>query len=143
MERPPRPRGRPLLDNAMLVRIAVAGGFSAFAALAILVVHPGTFEHARWVALTTLVLAQAVRAYANRSLRQPVIGLRANGFLAGVCLVVIVVQAAIPYIPQIADAFRASPLSPIEWSIAGLVALAPAVVAEAIRARGRTLEWVA
>ena len=48
------------------------------AALLILLVHPGGFEHARWMALTTLVVAQAVRAYANRSLRQPVISLRPN-----------------------------------------------------------------
>jgi len=143
MARPPRPRGRPLLDNAILVRTAVAGGFSAVAALAILLVHPGTFEHARWVALTTLVLAQAVRAYANRSLRRPVLGLRANGFLAVVCLIVIAVQAAIPYLSPLADAFRASPLSPAEWSIAALVALAPAVVAEVTRARSGRLDWVA
>ena len=143
MKRPPRPRARPLLDNAILVRIAVAGGFSAGAALVILLVHPGTFEHARWVALTTLVVAQAVRAYANRSLRQPVVGLRMNGFLAAVCLIVIVAQAAIPFIPPLAEAFRASPLSPTEWSIAGLVAIAPAVVAEVIRARSGRLDWVA
>jgi P-type Ca2+ transporter type 2C len=143
MARPPRPRSRPLLDNAILVRIAVAGGFSAVAALAILLAHPGPFEHARWVAVTMLVVAQAVRAYANRSLRQPVFGLAANRFLAVVCVIVIAAQAAIPFVPPLADAFRATPLSAVEWLIAGLVALTPAVVAEVIRARSGKLDWVA
>ena len=143
MSRPPRPRDTPLLDDEILVRVAVAGGFSAAAALAILLVHPGTFEHARWVALTTLVLAQAVRAYANRSLRQPVLTLPTNGFLAAVCVITVAVQLAIPFVPPLARAFRASPLSPAEWLIAALVALAPAIVAEIVRSRGRGIDWVA
>jgi len=143
MSRPPRPRDTPLLDDEILVRVAVAGGFSAAAALAILLVHPGTFEHARWVALTALVLAQAVRAYANRSLRQPVLTLPTNGFLAAVCVITVAVQLAIPFVPPLARAFRASPLSPAEWLIAALVALAPAIVAEIVRSRGRGIDWVA
>lgn len=143
MSRPPRPRDRPLLDTPILVRIAISGGFSAVAALAILLVHPGELEHVRWMALTTLVLAQAVRAYANRSLRQPVLGLRPNTFLASVCVLVVLAQAAIPFVAPLAGAFRASPLSPVEWLIAGLVALAPATVAELIRWRRGDVDWVA
>ena len=143
MARPPRPRERPLRDDAILVRIAVAGGFSASAALAIVLALPGTFEHVRWVALTTLVVAQAVRAYANRSLRQPVLGLRPNGLLAAVCVIVVLAQVAIPFVPPLAGAFRASPLSPGEWLIAGLVALTPAIVAELTRWRRGDIDWVA
>ena len=69
MARPPRPRDRPLLDSPLLTRISFAGGFSAVAALVLMLVTRGRLEHARWLAYTTLVLAQAVRAYANRSLR--------------------------------------------------------------------------
>jgi Ca2+-transporting ATPase len=143
MSRPPRPRNRPLLDNAIFVRIAVAGGFSAVAALAIVLLHPGGFEHARWVAMTTLVVAQAVRAYANRSLRQPVLSLRPNRFLATVCVIVVLAQVAIPYVPPLADAFRASPLSATEWLTAGLVALAPATVGELVRWGRGDIDWVA
>jgi hypothetical protein len=51
------------------------------------------------------------------------------------------VQAAIPYIPPLADAFRASPLSATEWAAIAVIALTPAALAEVMRRRGRT--WVA
>jgi Ca2+-transporting ATPase len=143
MERRPRPRAVPLLDRGMLVRVAGAGGASAVGAFLLLVTSPGPFEHARWLAFTTLVVAQAVRAYANRSLSHPVSRLRGNLFLAIACLVVVGIQAAIPFVPFLADAFRAVPLSAGEWILVAIIALAPAVVAELIRSRGSTLAWVA
>jgi Ca2+-transporting ATPase len=142
MERPPRPRSRPLLDAALLLRIAVAGGFSAAAALALVLTHDGSEDHVRWLAFTALVVAQVVRAYANRSLTRPVISLRPNGVLLVACLVVILVQAVIPMVPPLAAAFRATPLDLTDWALVAAIALAPAVVAEVIRATtGR--EWVA
>jgi Ca2+-transporting ATPase len=142
MDQPPRPRGRPLLTSSLLARISVAGGFSAVAALVVTLTHEGTPEHVRWVAYTTLVMAQVVRAYANRSLTRPVATLRPNLLLAAACLLVVAVQVAIPYIPPFAEAFRATPLDPSDWAIVALIALAPAIVAELVRAvTGR--EWVA
>ena len=143
MTRPPRPRDRPLLDRGILGGIVGAGGFSAVGALVILLVHPGPFEHARWLAFTTLVLAQAVRAYANRSLEWPISRLPTNAFLAIVGLVVVLVQAAIPAVPPLAEAFRATPLSAEEWAVAALVALVPAAVAELVRSRSGRVAWVA
>ena len=143
MERRPRPRALPLLDRGILVRLTGAGGFSAVGAFVLLVTHPGTFEHARWLAFTTLVVAQAVRAYANRSLSHPVHRLHGNLFLAIACLVVVGIQAAIPFVPLLADAFRAVPLSAGEWILVVVIALAPAAVAELIRSRGSTTAWVA
>ena len=143
MERPPRPRALPLLDRGTLLRLTGAGSFSAGAAFLLLVTHPGDFEHARWVAFTTLVVAQAVRAYANRSLTHPVYRLGGNFFLAIACLSVVGVQAAIPFIPFLADAFRAVPLSASEWLLVAAVAVAPAVVAEVVRSRGSRVAWVA
>jgi Ca2+-transporting ATPase len=142
MTRPPRPRGRPLLTSALLARIAVAGGFSAVAALVLMLSQPGAPDHVRWLAYTALVMAQVVRAYANRSLTRPVLTLPANGLLAAMCVLVAMVHVAIPYVPPLAEAFRATPLGPTEWLLVGLVALAPAVVAEVVKAvSGR--EWVA
>jgi Ca2+-transporting ATPase len=143
MERRPRPRTLPLLDQGILMRIAGAGAFSAGAAFLLLVAHPGGFEHARWMAFTTLVVAQAVRAYANRSLSQPVHRLGGNLFLAIACLAAVVIQAAIPFVPPLAAAFRAIPLSATEWLLVGAIALAPAVVAELVRTRSSRLAWVA
>jgi len=142
MERAPRPRDRPLLPASLLARIAGAGGFSAVAAFLVLALGDGPPAQVRWLAFTMLVIGQAVRAYANRSLSRPVLSLPANGFLAAAAIVVIVVQAAIPLIPPLADAFRATPLGATDWLLVAVVSLAPAVLAELIRWRtGR--DWVA
>jgi Ca2+-transporting ATPase len=142
MARPPRPRDRPLLPASLLARIAGAGSFSAVAAFLVLVLHDGPPEYVRWLAFTVLVVGQAIRAYANRSLGRPVLSLRPNGFLAAAAIIVIVVQAVIPLIPPLADAFRAVPLAPSDWLLVAAVGLAPAALAELIRSRiGR--DWVA
>ncbi|MEX1170186.1 MAG: HAD-IC family P-type ATPase, partial [Chloroflexota bacterium] len=66
MRRPPRKQREPLLTTGIIGRIGLAGGFSAVAALLVMVTHPGGDDHARWLAYTILVCSQAVRAYANR-----------------------------------------------------------------------------
>ena len=142
MRRPPRPVARPLLTTGLLSRISLAGGFSAVAALALLVAQPGGAATAQWLAYTTLVCAQAVRAYANRSLTEPLSRLGMNGLLLGACLMVVGIQAAIPLVPPLADAFRAVPLGLEEWALVAAIALGPAVLAELVR-RGRRLTWVA
>ncbi|HEX4898228.1 MAG TPA: HAD-IC family P-type ATPase [Candidatus Limnocylindrales bacterium] len=142
MSRPPRTYGAPLLGTGILVRIALAGGFTAVAALWLMVNHPGDDEHVRWLAYTALVCGQVVRAYANRSLRIPVLRIGRNGFLLAGAAIVVVIQLAIPFVPGVSEAFRASPLDLEEWLLVAIVALAPAVAAEAIRFTGRTV-WVA
>jgi len=141
MRRPPRPRDEPLLTNALLGRIVLAGGFTALATLAVVELTTVAEDHVRWFAYTALVVAQVVRAYANRSLGISVLRLRANWFLAATCVAVIAVQVALPHIPPLADAFRASPLDAAEWGVVAAIALLPAVAAEAIRRLGHT--WVA
>jgi Ca2+-transporting ATPase len=142
MRRPPRPPGRPLLTQRLLAGIALAGGLSAVGALLLLVSTDVGLAHQRWVAFTALVLAQAVRANANRSLTKPTWTFPINPLLAGAAFVVAVIQVLIPFVPPLADAFRASPLSPVEWLLAIGVALLPWGVAEAVRYR-RGLAWVA
>jgi Ca2+-transporting ATPase len=141
MRRPPRPRTRPLLDRGILVGVVLAGGFTAFAALTLMLAAGSDESHARWVAFTALAIGQVIRAYGNRSLTVPVQRLPVNGFLAIAVLVVIVTQAAIPYLPALADAFRATPLSAQEWAVVAFVALAPAVLAQVMRSLGR--RWIA
>jgi len=140
MLRPPRPRGRPLLDRSILAGIGRAGSFTALAALALMLSTPHA-DHARWLAFTALAVGQAVRAYANRSLSSPVHRLPANAFLLLAVGVVIAVQVAIPYVPLLAGAFRAVPLDVMEWALVGVVALLPAGIAELARMRRR--QWVA
>ncbi|HEX5579402.1 MAG TPA: HAD-IC family P-type ATPase, partial [Candidatus Limnocylindria bacterium] len=141
MQRPPRPRTQPLIDRGILIGIGLAGGFTAVAALAVILLAGGGLDHARWVAFTALVVGQVVRAYANRSLTVPVHRLSTNGFLALAAVVAVVVQLAIPDIAPLADAFRATPLSPAEWVVVAVVALAPALVAQLARLAGH--RWIA
>jgi Ca2+-transporting ATPase len=141
MRRPPRPRTQPLLDRGILAGVTLAGGFSAVAALVLMHVVGGGLDHARWVAFTALAVGQVVRAYANRSLLIPVQRLPVNSFLAIAVVLVIAAQAAIPHLAPLAEAFRATPLSPGEWALVASVALAPAVTAQVARALGR--RWIA
>ncbi|HJW22344.1 MAG TPA: HAD-IC family P-type ATPase [Candidatus Limnocylindrales bacterium] len=144
MTRPPRHAGEPLLPNRILLGIAGAGGFTAAAALVAMLVHGGAFDHASWLAYTVLVASQCVRAYANRSVRQPVHRLGRNGFLLLACLAALVIQAAIPYIPPLADAFRATPLDALDWLVVAIVALLPAALAEVVRTvRRGSVAWIA
>jgi P-type Ca2+ transporter type 2C len=142
MQRPPRPRTKPLLDWAILARIGLAGGFSAFAALWLLETHAGTFEHVRWIAYTALVVSQVVRANANRSLAYPVLLRRPNLLLLAGGILCIVVQVAIPFVPAVRDAFEATQMDAFDWLLVAVIALAPALFAEIYRAV-RHRPWVA
>ncbi len=142
MLRPPRPRRRPLLDNGILLRIAGAGGFSAVAALVLVEQHVGSFEHARWLAYTALVVGQVVRANFNRSLRYPVLLTRPNRLLLAGGILCVAIQIAIPYVPALSDAFAATPLDAADWLLVAIVAILPAALAELYRAIRREI-WVA
>jgi len=142
MRRPPRRRGEPLLTSGVLGRIVVAGGFSAVAALFVMVTHPGSADHARWLAYTVLVASQAVRAYANRSIREPISRLPINWFLLMAGIAVIAIQVVIPSVPPLAEAFRATALDMSDWALVAAIALVPAILAQVVRGvTGRT--WIA
>ena len=113
------------------------------AALAILLWMPGEPEHVRWVAYSTLVVAQAVRALANRALTVPVRRLRLNRVLVAAAGFAVAFQLVIPAIPFLADAFRASPLTALDLAVVGAVALVPALVAEVARTVRVGRAWVA
>ncbi len=142
MRRPPRPRGVPLLTRSLLVRISLAGGATALATLGLVMWQGGGDDHARWLAFNALVLGQLVRAYSNRSLVHPVTKLAPNRFLAVACIGAALVQLAIPLVPPLAEAFRATPLDTFEIVAIALIALAPALAADLIRRR-RASTWVA
>jgi Ca2+-transporting ATPase len=144
MQRPPRHAANPLLTNEILVKMVAAGSFSAIAALVLMLNHGGGFEHAAWFAYTALVVGQCVRAYWNRSVREPIRHLGRNGFLLGACLVAVTIQVVIPYVPPLADAFRATPLDVADWLLVAVVAFVPALTAEIARLSGRGQRiWVA
>ena len=143
MRRAPRDREVPLLTTPLLGKITAAGSFSLFGALALMSWHPGGFEHARWLAFTALVVAQAVRAYANRSLTLPLQDLPRNTFLATASVLVIAIQALIPVVPGLSEAFHATPLDALDWALVRSSRSRPALLAWAVRARRRGIVWVA
>jgi Ca2+-transporting ATPase len=144
MARPPRHAEEPLLSNRILGGIAGAGSFTAIAALAVMLSHGGGFDHAAWLAFTALVVSQCVRAYWNRSVRQPIHRLAGNRLLLGACVAAVAIQVAIPYVPPLAEAFRATPLDLVDWLLVAIVAAIPAAAAEIARWRGRGRSvWVA
>jgi len=144
MTRAPRSATAPLLTNRILGGIVGAGSFTAIAALVVMLTYVGSFEHGAWLAYTVLVVGQCVRAYWNRSVREPIHRLGRNGFLLAVCLAAVAIQFVIPYVPILAESFRAVPLDVGEWVVVAIVAFIPAVAAEVVRTlgRGRVL-WVA
>jgi len=145
MARPPRRAGAPLLDQRLLGRITLVGSFSAVAALWLiggLGPLAGGFQHDRWLAYTALVCAQAVRAYSNRSLTTSIRRLGPNWFLLGACLAAVAIQALIPIVPALAEAFDAVPLDARDWALVAGIAVAPALLAEVVRSAGRG-RWVA
>ena len=129
MTQPPLPRGQPLIDQALLVGIAsrrIQCGRRAHARAR----GHGLGGACRLAGIHDPRCRQLVRANANRSLRTVSIGLGPNAVLLGMGVTWLVLQAAIPYIPPLAEAFRATPLSMTEWLLVAAVALGPAVVAE-------------
>jgi Ca2+-transporting ATPase len=144
MKRPPRHADQPLLTNGILAKIVAAGSFTAIAALVLMLTHGGGFEHASWLAYTALVVGQSVRAYWNRSVREPIHRLGRNGFLLAACVAAVAIQVLIPFVPPLAAAFRATPLDLVDWLLVVVIAVAPAAVVEIGRMRGRgQAVWVA
>jgi Ca2+-transporting ATPase len=141
MKRPPRPRNVPLLTRGILLRVAFAGGVTALASLG-LMIWAGGGDEGRWLAFNALVFGQLVRAYANRSLDTPVSSLGANRFLLIACIVMGLVQLAIPYVGPLAETFRATPLEPTELVLIAIIAAVPAIAADIVRRLTRSV-WVA
>lgn len=141
MRRPPRNPSAPLLSAPILFNISVVGAFTAIAAAVVMLVHDGDFAYRSWLAYSILVVSQCVRAYWNRSCRWPLRSIRANRLLLAACTFAIGAQVVIPFVPPLATAFRATPLHGVDWLIVGAIALAPALVADALRTirRGKTI----
>jgi magnesium-transporting ATPase (P-type) len=129
------------LTRGILLRVAFAGSVTAIASLG-LMIWAGGGDEGRWLAFNALVLGQLVRAYANRSLDRPVSSLGANRFLLIACVVMGLIQLAIPYIGPLAETFRATPLEPTELALIAVIAIVPAIVADLVRRLTRSV-WVA
>ena len=142
MRRAPRPRGVPLLTNGLLARIVVAGELQRDRRVGRDGDAPG---HRRARALAGL--HEPGRRAGGPRQRQPKRPradppAAVNWFLLAAAIIVIVIQAIIPFVPFLATIFHATPLDLGDWAIVAVIALLPAILAETIRTlTGRT--WVA
>ena len=133
MERRPRKRSDPVIDNRMWGGIAVVGLTMALATLAMLdlALPGGLYEGqgdlatARTGAFTVLVLAQLFNTFNARSDTESVWGrIFINPWLHAAIAVSLLLQLAVVYLPFLNEAFGTVPLSLGDWLVAtGLAAM--------------------
>jgi len=132
MERPPRPANSPILTGSMLCQISLVGLLilvTAFGLFRWELARGASVDAARTVALNTVALVQAFYLLNCRSLNHSLlaIGLFRNLWLWLGVLAVLVVQAALTYVPFLNGIFQTAPIGWDEWlrilasGLAGLV----------------------
>ena len=142
---PPRKREEPVLTSLLLQRlvlisivIAIGTTYTFSRALA----QDYALDHARTVALTTIVLFQLFNVFNVRSETLSIfrMSLLANPFLFFSVIASIMAQIAIVYVPALQMIFRTAPLDLYDWLFAAtmaVVVLAAVEVEKVIRRRGK------
>jgi Ca2+-transporting ATPase len=131
MQRPPRAPGAPILTGRMLAQVVLAGVLILIAAFGLFqweLRRGAGVDAARTVALNTVAVIQALYLVNCRSLRHSIlsIGLFRNGWLWLGIAGVLLLQAAITYLPFLNSIFQTAPIGGEEWLrilAAGLVVL--------------------
>jgi Ca2+-transporting ATPase len=136
VERPPRRRREPVISRLMAERLVVIGVVIAAGTLYAFVwaLNQGyTLEHARTVALTTIVLFQLFNVFNVRSETESIFRVRllSNPFLFFSVLASLIAQAAIIYVPALQFVFRVVPLGILDLALALAVALTVLLAVEA------------
>ena len=131
MQRPPRAPVAPILTGRMLAQVVLAGVLILIAAFGLFqweLRRGAGVDAARTVALNTVAVIQALYLVNCRSLRHSLlaIGLFRNGWLWLGIAGVLLLQAAITYLPFLNSIFQTAPIGWDEWLrilAAGLVVL--------------------
>ena len=133
MNRPPRAVSTPLLDGALLFRIAFVSVISAALVFGAwewaLVVEKLSIEAARTVAVNAIVVVGVGYLFACRSLMRPIwkVGLFTNPWVWLGSIVMLFAQLAFTYAPFMQRLFHTADLAPIWWlrlSAAGFIVFA-------------------
>lgn len=139
---PPRHKDEPVISRLMAERLAIIG----------IVIAAGTLftfnwalergyglDHARTVALSTIVLFQLFNVFNVRSERTSIlrISLMSNKFLFFSVVASIFAQLAIVYLAPLQFVFRTAPLDATDWAVAALVAVSVLAVVEIEKALRR------
>ena len=120
MERPPRAPGAPILTGRMLAQVTLVGLLILVAAFGLFqweLARGAGVEAARTVALNTVAVIQAFYLVNCRSLRHSIlaIGLFRNGWLGLGIVGVLLLQAAITYMPFFNTIFQTAAIGWDEW----------------------------
>ncbi|MBS3908995.1 MAG: HAD-IC family P-type ATPase [Actinobacteria bacterium] len=125
-ERPPRDPREGVLNRTLLLRLALLGvvvGLSSYAVFVSTLNEGASLEHARTMALTTIVFAQFFHVVNSRSERLSAFkqNLADNKFLLFSMLAALVAQLSLLYVPTMRLLFRTTALSFEELAIAVVV----------------------
>lgn len=120
MQRPPRAPGAPILAGRMLAQVVLVGGLILIAAFGLFqweLRQGAGVDAARTVALNTVAVIQALYLLNCRSLRHSILamGLFRNGWLWLGIAGVLLLQAAITYLPVFHSVFQTAPIGWDEW----------------------------
>ena len=135
LDRPPRDPKEGLMSRLLIERTLLVGGTIAAGVVYTFMtaLNSGeTLEHARTVAVTTMVLFQFFQAWNSRSETESVfrINLLSNPFLFVALIAAFFAQLAVLYVPALQWLFRTVPLSAGEWIEVIVVASSVLVVVE-------------
>lgn len=129
MKSNPRRINDPILNRAMMVRIAVQGSalliasmgayFIALSMFQDYLTNPESLVYARTYAFTTLSTAQLVQAYSNRSEKHTLfkIGFFTNKTLVWASLLSFTLLLFVIYIPVLQPVFETTALGVLDWGI--------------------------
>jgi Ca2+-transporting ATPase len=135
LDRPPRDPKEGLMSRLLIERTLLVGGTIAAGVVYTFMtaLNSGeSLEHARTVAVTTMVLFQFFQAWNSRSETESVfrINLLSNPFLFVALIAAFFAQLAVLYVPALQWLFRTVPLSAGEWMEVIVVASSVLVVVE-------------
>ncbi len=121
---------RVMVERSIIVGLLISAGVILTYKVAL--INGAPLEHARTVAMTTMVLFQFFQAWNSRSETQSVFQVSplSNPFLFYSMVAAFLAQIAVVYVPALRWVFRTTPLSLSDWSWAALVALSVVVVVE-------------
>ena len=121
---------RLMVERSILVGVIIAAGvtYNFYSALS----ENIPLEHARTIAMTTMVLFQFFQAWNSRSETQSVFRMNplSNPFLFYSMVAAFLAQIAVIYVPAMQWIFRTVPLSLADWAWITLVAVSVVIVVE-------------
>jgi Ca2+-transporting ATPase len=127
MTRPPRDPRSAVIAPRMWFDIVLVGVVMAVGTLGVmdwalpgglLAGGSGSLHYAQTLAFTTLVFFQLFNVFNSRfEGRSAFHKLGSNGWLWGAVLLSVILQVAVVYVPVLQQAFRTTPLSPLDWLV--------------------------